>query len=334
MQIKAILECGGYTLDLISPPERPHRWELALSGIKLGLANGFYRPAGLASLRAGGSQRSLLKALYHRFPDIKGFIFEGTGFGALAGLGWCKRHGLKTVLIPANIESLANYPGAWTHKNLSVSERFRNEEPWLRLADAIFAISIEEAWWLELHGIKAQHLPYHPCEQHLESLVRLRQAREPDHNFGYLLLADFGNAANLRGARVFAELLAKGLTVNHPIHVVGRGMEQAEHIFESHSSHPFIFEGECTELALAEFQRRCLALVLFHPPTSGMLTRVVDAAIANIPIVGNLMGLKSYYHFFSEALIEAEHFPLQPSVRLSPEPSRQAEASLLRTLEA
>lgn len=334
VQIKSILEQGGYKLEQISAPDRPGRWELAASGMKAGCMDGFHQPLGLASIRTGGSRRSLLKALQNQYPRIKGFIIEGTGFGALTGLGWCCRHGLRSILIPHNIESLAMYPGAWTHQGLSVAERFRHEEPWLRLADAIFTISMEEAWWLELHGIKAQHLPYYPSGQHLEALERLRTERQPDLTFGYLLLADFRNAANLRGAELLAERLANGLVVNHPIHVVGRSMELCKHVFESVPAHPFIFEGECTDATLADFQRRCLALVLSHPATSGMMTRVVDAAIANIPIIGNWMGLKSYHHFFSDALMESHHFPSHPAVRIRPERCPPAESSLMDALDA
>ncbi len=334
LQIKTLLEQGGYAVEPIKAPKRPGRWKLALSGMKAGCADGFHKPVGLASIRTAGSRRSLLKALHRLYPKIKGFIFEGTGFGALTGLGWCRRHGLRSILIPANIESLAIYPDVWTHEGLSVAQRFRHEEPWLRLADAIYTISIEEAWWLELHGIPAHHLPYYPCGQQLRTLERLRKERQPDVSFGYLMLADFHNAANLRGPSLLAEWLANGLVVNSPIHVVGRGIEQARHLFETADSHPFIFEGECSDLELASFQKRCMALLLYHPATSGMLTRVVDAAIANIPIIANWMALKSYHHYFREALLDAGQFPSRPAVRLSPERCHQAEAHLLQLLGA
>jgi hypothetical protein len=333
-QIKEVLEKGGYALEPIKPPPRPRRWDIAVSGIKTGLADGFHRPIGLASIRTSGSTRSLLKELKHQYPAIKGFIFEGTGFGSLTGLGWCHRHGLRSVLIPANIESLANYPGAWTHQDLTITERFDHEKPWLSMADAIYTISIEEAWWLELHGIPAQHFPYFPCTEHLNQLESLRNQRQPDRDFGYLLLADFNNAANLTGAKLLAKRLVNGLVVRHPIHVVGRGMEQARCILESVNQHPFIFEGEVSDQQLADFQRRCLALVIFHPATSGMLTRVVDATIANIPVTGNCMALKSYHHCFTDSIINLDTLPANPIVRFRPERPQTAEASLLHTLDS
>jgi hypothetical protein len=333
-QIKAILEEGGYSLEPIDPPKRPERWKLAGSGLKAGLCDGFHRPLSLDSIRTAGSRRNLVKELHHRYPMIKGFIFEGTGFGALTMLGWCHRHQLRSVLIPANIESLANYPDSWTHKNLSVAERFRHEQPWLRLATAIHTISIEEAWWLELHGISAQHLPYYPSGEHLKGLQTLRSERQPDPDFGYLLVADFGNAANLLGTRLLVEKLANGLVVRYPIHVVGRQIEKAKAILDTISASPFIFQGECSDSELASFQRQCLALVLCHPATSGMLTRVVDAAIANIPIMGNWMALKSYHHFFSDPIISLAGFPTHSAVRCCPERPVQAEEFLLQTLDS
>lgn len=333
-QIKEVLEQGGYVLEPIESPPRPRRWGIVVSGITAGLTDGFHHPIGIASLRTSGSTRSLLMGLKQQYPTIKGFIFEGTGFGSLTGLGWCHRHGLRSVLIPANIESLASYPGAWTHQGLEISERFDHERSWLSMADAIYTISIEEAWWLELHGIPAHHFPYYPCTDHLMQLESLRNHRQPDRDFGYLLLADFNNAANLTGAKLLANRLVNGLVVRHPIHVVGRGMEQAKSILEVVTQHPFIFEGEVSDQQLADFQSRCLALVIFHPATSGMLTRVVDAATANIPVVGNWMALKSYHHCFTDSIINSDALPANPTVRYRPERPKAAELSLLHTLDA
>jgi hypothetical protein len=304
-----------------------------MSGMRAAVHDGVHRPAGLDAIRAAGSRCRFLEALTHRFHDLNGFVIEGTGFGSLTGLGWCRRQGLATVLIPANVESLAPYPNAWTHRGLTVEQRFAHEARWLRLASAIHTIAIEETWLLELHGISAQHLPYHPSGSHLQALERLRQERRPDPSFGYLLVADFGNPPNQDGARALSQLVSSGVRVPYPIHVVGRNLETVANLFTSRSDHPFVLHGEISDLQLADYQRRCMAQILWHPPTSGMLTRVVDAAVADIPIIGNWMGLKSYHHMFHEPLITAGGFPATPAVRLRPERPIQSENALLRSLD-
>jgi hypothetical protein len=95
-----------------------------------------------------------------------------------------------------------------------------------------------------------------------------------------------------------------------------------------------IVHGEVSDGQLADFQRRCLAQILVHPASSGMLTRLVDASIAGIPIIGNWMGLRSYHHFFEGPLIGSGVFIAHPAVRFAPEKPKQAADALIKALAA
>jgi hypothetical protein len=332
LQILELLEEAGFHLCPIEAPPRPSRWRVARNGVSCGLRDGFYRPVHLDGIRVAGAQAAAYATLLLDYPSARGLLIEGTGFGALTAVAWCRRHGLRTVLVPANIEALVDYPHAGTHRGLSPLQRFAHEARWLRLADAIFTISIEEAWWLELNGISSDHLPYYPPRLRLKHLQALRDSRCPDPSFGYLLLADFRNVPNRKGAELLMQLLRGAQPLPASVHVVGRGMDHVAEIFSS--DRRFVVHGEVNDHQLADFQRRCLAQILVHPASSGMLTRVVDASIAGIPIIGNWMGLKSYHHFFERSLIGSGVFTADPAVRFAPEKPQQAAAALIRALES
>jgi hypothetical protein len=169
------------------------------------------------------------------------------------------------------------------------------------MADAIFTISVEEAWWLQLHGIAAEPLPYYPPRKHLVRLQRIRHCRRPDPECGLLWLADFRNPANQQGLSLTLDWLAEHAPQGIPLKVVGRGIENVRDQLNTSRLSQFQMLGELRDEELEDLQCRCLAQVIVHPATSGMLTRVIDAAVAGIPILGNSMALKSYRHFFSGA---------------------------------
>jgi hypothetical protein len=61
-----------------------------------------------------------------------------------------------------------------------------------------------------------------------------------------------------------------------------------------------IFLGEVSDQQLDQLYRSCTAQLIVHPATSGALTRICDAAIAGIPIVGNSMARKGGGYFSAE----------------------------------
>lgn len=328
-QLLEILRGGGWRLEPIEYPPLPVS---RLATLRAGLAAvwkyGPLQPFGVESLRAQGLGALRVEHFHGRYRDLQGVILEGTGYGALASVAAWKACGLRTVLVPANIESLAPNSGSWTHRGLDVTNRFAHERRWWGLADAIFTISVEEAWWLKLHGIEAQHLPYFPAPGHRERLERIRRGRLPNRETGLLWLADFRNPANLSGIRPALRWLAKHTPRGMPVLVVGRGTEFLQRDLFRDLPQPLRILGEKSEDELEQLQCRCLAQMIVHPATSGMLTRVVDAAVAGIPIVGNAMALKSYRHFFAGTQPQPDG-PFSPRVLSAPErPDQEAQAFL------
>jgi hypothetical protein len=300
-QLIHLLESDGWHLESLDPPlPPPHRWHTLRLGATAALHHGPLQPFGVDSLRSQGHCAHWVAELHRRFPRVKGVIQEGTGYGRLSALAEWNRRGVRTVAVPANLEALAPNTGSWTHRGLDVAQRFAHERRWWAIADAIFTISFEEAWWLQLHGIDAEWLPYYPAPEREEQLLAIRQARQPDQKVGWLWLADFRNPANRAGADLTVQWLKTCLDLPQQLVVAGRGCswlrDMAERLLPVHA----IFLGEVSDQQLDQLYRSCTAQLIVHPATSGALTRICDAAIAGIPIVGNSMARKGGGYFSAE----------------------------------
>ncbi|QPN65924.1 hypothetical protein [Synechococcus sp. CBW1006] len=334
MQIRNLLENAGWQLQPIQSPPPPASRLITLGvGLAAALRHGPLQPFGVESLRSQGHASHRVAQLHKCFPLLKGVIQEGTGYGSLATVAEWRSRGLTTVLVPANIESLAPNFNAWAHRGRQVQHRFADERRWWAMADFIFTISFEEAWWLRLHGIQAEVLPYFPAPSHQQFLETIRKERNPDPNLGFLWLADFRNPANLAGVSALVSYLYQAGAPPYPVQVVGRGSEHLNECIPPDFIDSFNFRGEVSHSDLAELQCRCIAQLIVHPPTSGRLTRVVDSALAGIPVVGNTMALKGDQLLFQDNWLINRSWPLHPRVIGQPLPPKAAEAAFLATLE-
>ena len=189
------------------------------------------------------------------------------------------------------------------------------------MADAIFTISMEETWWLQLHGINAEYLPYYPNQQRKDKLLEVREERQEKTSLDWLWLADFRNPANQSGVPLTLKWLNESRSHPKQLMIAGRGCEWLTKKYGYQLPEYAQVLGEITDHELEEFYKSCGAMLIVHPATSGMLTRVVDAAIAGIPVVGNNMALKSYASHFDEQRVIA-----------TPQRSFRAEEFLVKTL--
>lgn len=269
-------------------------------GLKATISHGPYQPLGIHSLRSQGQIAQSVANLHSQFPDLVGVIQEGTGYGSLFAVSMWRQRDVRMILVPANIESLAPNTNSWTHQGLDVSHRFANERRWWALADAVFTISVEAAWWLQLHGIEAEWLPYYPAPLREQQLLEIRQQRQPDPDSSWLWLADFRNPANRAGVPITLKWLEKMCCKPGRINVVGRGVEWLQRQFQDQLPVYVCLVGEVSDGELDILLKRCTTQLIVHPASSGMLTRVVDASIAGIGITGNSMATKSYSCLFAD----------------------------------
>ena len=306
LQLVHLLESDGWLLEPLDPPLPPaNRLQTLRLGAAAALRHGPLQPFGADSLRSQGHCVHLVAELHRRFPMLMGVIQEGTGYGSLSAVAEWHRRRVRTVLVPANIEALAPNTGSWTHHSPDVAQRFAHERRWWAMADAIFTISIEEAWWLQMHGISAEHLPYFPSSEREQELRCIAGERQPDAEVGWFWLADFRNPANRAGVPLTVQWLDQCLQLPNHLLIAGRGSDWMQQNYSLQLPPYAHLLGEVSEGQLQQIYRHCTAQLIVHPATSGMLTRVVDAALAGIPIVGNSMALKSCAGFFADGQVVA-----------------------------
>ncbi len=174
----------------------------ALRCLSSALRHGPLQPLGPDSLRSQGHCAHQVAQLHQQLPQLSGVIQEGTGYGSLSAVASAlRRRGVRTVLVPANIESLAPNTGSWTHRGLdppppppppprgpTVCPRRRSGG---RCASMRSSRSrSKKPWWLQLHGIQAGVLPYFPAPRHHHELESIRMDRSPNPAFGLLWLAE------------------------------------------------------------------------------------------------------------------------------------------------
>lgn len=63
-----------------------------------------------------------------------------------------------------------------------------------------------------------------------------------------------------------------------------------------------------------------------------MLTRIIDASLADLPVVGDWMSFKSYHHCFADGLLMPAGTSTSPAVLQPPAPPHQAEDRFLDLL--
>jgi hypothetical protein len=264
----------------------------------------------------------LSKWIANSFPTVSTVVIEGTGFGRLQIVPMLQKFGKKVILIPANVESLASYPDAWTHQ-LPVTKRLSVEAKYYCIADAVFCISTEETWLLQVIGTNAYFLPYFPPGEILKKIEQRKKDRENTIKSGYLYFADFRNAPNVKG---FAAFVQQRLYIGMKIQVAGLGAESIKPLTDGIAE--FDYLGELSSDALEERLLHCEKVILHHYPTSGMLTRVTDLLLSDIPIEGNFAALKGY------SFISTINFGSSSLSRLLKEFSDQRNCHLIQEIES
>lgn len=288
LQTYEIFEKAGFTFIEVEEPKRPGRFKMLLWALQGIVKFGIYRPFCLDSLRTTGY-------LYYRathftsiYPDVKVYLQEGTGFGAIQYVRMLKHFGKNVVLAPINVESLAPYPDSWTH-SIPPLERFAVELPYYKESSAVFCISLEEYWMLGIMEAKTFYLPYIPPTQLMSKIDERRDERKKRTKSGLLYFANWYNSPNYLGLK---RLIEEGKHINRSIRIAGFGIDKVRPLIEGKKE--FVVLGELSEEQLEEELRSCEKVFFNHFPTSGMLTRIPELILSGIPIDGNLPALKAY----------------------------------------
>jgi hypothetical protein len=256
---------------------------------------GLYRPASIASLVTAGHQLIRYQKILKDYPTIKAIIIEGTGLGVPSIAQFFKDKGIKIYFVPSNIESLVSYDKTWTHK-IAITKRLKEDAKFFQLSDGVFCISSEEQWLLEILGVKAYYLPYNPPKAINELIqIRIKKRLLATKDSFYLYLADFGNEPNLKGFQNFLKYQNQYLADNAvKVRVVGKSGEKLASLVQHMPN--LTLEGFVEDDVLEDLLSTCRGVLLYHYPSSGFLTRIIELWFSGIPIFCNLAAMKSFIH--------------------------------------
>ncbi len=291
VQLKELIEEKGYQFKKVEL-SKPNKWQVILYGIAFFLRFGYFKPFGYRSFVNSAYLYFGYTQLFKQYPGIQIVIKEGTGYGDLVIVDIIKKIGRKIYLIPADIESLCEYPNAWTH-TLPKIKRFEVELKYYRKADAVFCISEEESWILRIFEANAYFLPYYPSINKKDLIEKRRINRQPDKDFGILTFGRFDNTPQRRGLlNLLEDIKKKRIQLSYNLNIAGVGSEYFIDVVKGINNIKVL--GELSDNELEECLYKCIAVLFYHKPTGGMITRVPDMLLSGIPIIGNEDALKSY----------------------------------------
>jgi len=234
-----------------------------------------------------------LVRLIRQHPDIRRFVWEpSSDYEDFHIPLVCKRHDVRVVALPHNLESLV--PG----RESALSGRlapdwFLEEVELLRECDSVVTISTEEQWLLGVHCVDAFYLPYMPSQAVVEELLGIRKSRSKRPTNGPLLM--LGTASNPPTVQGMRRVLDNFLDASPPVPLIvaGYGTEALAEEF-SGLQKTVSFRGSVEPAELQEMLCTCRAVLIFQEASSGALTRLQEMCLAGIPVIGNQASLRSY----------------------------------------
>lgn len=83
------------------------------------------------------------------------------------------------------------------------------------------------------------------------------------------------------------------LQLNVELHIGGYGTAQHIHIANDYKN--VVLLGELSQEQMTREMIECNAILINQPPTTGALTRIVEAEIAGVPVVANTDSMRDYF---------------------------------------
>jgi Glycosyl transferases group 1 len=213
-------------------------------------------------------------------------------YGAHLALGrLARRKGIRVIALIHNIESLV--PNQPCPIRSSRSDWLDIELAHLANAEVIFCHSRWDQWFLCLRGLQARLLPYYPARSRQQSLCAIRTAR---------LTGPIGDRVVVLGS---AHNQPTRLGMIEQLRIIKQNWEQLREI-EFHfcgDQTARLHDGELPpnvhlhgyvdEESLREHLVAAKAVWFHQPPTTGVLTRIVDMLVAGVPVVANSFAARS-----------------------------------------
>lgn len=225
------------------------------------------------------------------FDNIKFIVIEDfRNFGVVLNL-FAKKQKIPTIGVVHNIDSLVPQCKS-NFTNLVGQDYFEEEINLLKDCSGIITISYEECWLLGLNHIPSIYLPFLPSKSVLDKLNQIKNKRnliEP--KLKPLLLGTVNNDPSRLGMIELINMMEEwGINCD----VVGFGSEILQNYLPNLSFTKI--HGSVSIEELENFQINCSAMMVYQPPTTGVLTRIIECLLCGIPVYGNESALRSYHY--------------------------------------
>jgi len=236
-----------------------------------------------------------LNCLFRTYPDTKNLLWEpDSNYSDFYIPFVCEKHEIKVAVFPHNMESLvANRKSCLSGKK---SPHWFNEEVNLfRKCNAVFTISTEEQWLLQLFNISSTYYPYYPSLKIESQFLKIREARKFIPNkVGILMVGTAHNPPTKAGmAEVIDFYLSNQL--NFILIIAGYGTEV---LLEKYQNLPDSIRviGSLSQKKMDEYLTQCKAVLIHQKGGTGALTKIQEYIIGGITILANLTSLRSYHN--------------------------------------
>lgn len=265
------------------------------------------------------------------------FLNEDTTSGSYGYPYLARNIGKKMIAVPHNIESLC-YTGADLQSGKPALGWFYEDIERLKSCDAVFCISKEETWLLQIYGINVHYLPYYPpkaAEEYLLNIREKRQERIPNRIPRFLVLGSAENLPTRFGMIEVLEFLGSHEKLPFEVHVAGYKTEELKRV-----AHPrIVYHGTLSKRALEQQLMETDALVINQAATSGALTRIVEHLIAGIPVMASFGAARDYFYskdvhvFYSMDELMEMMVAFKPREVMMPERNILAEEGFVKLIQ-
>ncbi|MBN1597140.1 MAG: hypothetical protein JW894_02505 [Bacteroidales bacterium] len=201
--------------------------------------------------------------------------------------------GIKTVVIPHNLESLV--PRQVSRLTNKIAPFWLDEDIFLmKYASEIFTISREEQWLLKLFSIDAKYLPYKSTSNYDEYLTQIKKKREKSLKEHFLIMGSAGNTPTFQGMVKLIEYLNKLSNSKLKIYLIGFGTSSVQKMI--HKKSGIINLGEITNDQLSDLLQKSKAVIINQNCSSGALTKIPELIRASVPIIINSGAARNFYN--------------------------------------
>lgn len=192
-----------------------------------------------------------------------------------------RRTGIPYVVFPQNLEFLVPNPKSdSTFRDFSAA--YEVESLIYRSAQKVCAISEFDATILKCMAVEASVWPAYPSSSDLVRLERIRETRlnNPARRNEVLVIGTVENPPTFAGMCKLLEAVRTSQSWMSPITVVGFGTQQ----LGSADSRVVNILGSVSNEALDDLMVRCAFALIYQPPTTGFMTRLLELNLAGIPV--------------------------------------------------